>query len=354
MRSGNGRHRRPRQAPAIFVTAGVTGAGLALPLFTAGGAHAADASTWDRVAQCESGGVWSSATGNGFYGGLQLTQEMWDDYGGSAYASRPDLASRAQQIAVAEAILDDRGPDAFPSCAVKAGLTKGGRKPAVDPGATTRPAPRPTHGHTGTGDPSDAAGDQGEAGPGSKTPAPSDGASAGSGTGTGTDAGTDTGTDAPDAPPATPDPTDSASAAPAPSDSATPGDSPSGTPSDPADPSTPTPPPGSTGPDRPAEPGTPPAAGKHRGTPDDGAAPGEDRDGGSGRHASRGGETPRTPPAETGGYRVRVGDNLSAIAGRHDLPGGWPALYHRNQGVIGADADLIHPGQLLDLGRTEG
>lgn len=355
MRSGNGRHRRPRQAPAIFVTAGVTGAGLALPLFTAGGAHAADASTWDRVAQCESGGVWSSATGNGFYGGLQLTQEMWDDYGGSAYASRPDLASRAQQIAVAEAILDDRGPDAFPSCAVKAGLTKGGRKPAVDPGATTRPAPRPTHGHTGTGDPSDAAGDQGEAGPGGKTPAPSDGASAGSGTGT--DAGTDTGTDAPDAPPATPDPTDSPSATPAPSDSATPGDSPSGTPSDPADPGTPTPPSGSTGstgPDRPAGPGTPPAAGKHRGTPDDGAAPGEDRDGGSGRHASRGGETPRTPPAETGSYRVRVGDNLSAIADRHDLPGGWPALYHRNQGVIGADADLIHPGQLLDLGRTEG
>ncbi|MCZ0972684.1 LysM domain-containing protein [Streptomyces albulus] len=51
---------------------------------------------------------------------------------------------------------------------------------------------------------------------------------------------------------------------------------------------------------------------------------------------------------------MRVGDNLSAIADRHDLPGGWPALYHRNQGVIGADADLIHPGQLLDLGRTEG
>ncbi|MER7990052.1 transglycosylase family protein [Streptomyces noursei] len=335
----------------------MTGAGLALPLFTAGGAQAADASTWDRVAQCESGGVWSSASGNGFYGGLQLTQEMWDDYGGSAYASRPDLASRAQQIAVAEAILDDRGPDAFPSCAVKAGLTKGGRKPAVDPGATTRPTPRPTPGHTGTGDPSDAAGGQGEADPGSKTPAPSDGDSAGSGTGT--DAGADAGTDAPDAPPATPGPTDAPSATPTPSGSATPGDAPSGTPSDPAstppsDPGAPASPSGSTGPDRPAEPGPPPAAGKHRGTPDDGADPSQDRDGGSGRHASRGGEEPRTPPAETGSYRVRAGDNLSAIADRHGLPGGWPALYHRNQGVIGADADLIHPGQLLDLGRTQG
>ncbi|GAA2685204.1 transglycosylase family protein [Streptomyces lunalinharesii] len=340
----------------------MTGAGLALPLFTAGGAQAADASTWDRVAQCESGGVWSAATGNGFYGGVQLTQEMWDDYGGSAYASRPDLASRAQQIAVAEAILDDRGPDAFPSCAVKAGLTKGGRKPAVDPGATTRPAPRPSHGHTGTGDPSDTAGDQDQAGPAGRTPAPSDGASAGSDTGTGADAGADAGTDAPDAPPVTPDPTDSSSATPAPSDSATPGDSPSGkpsdpaspSPSDPADPGAPASPSDSAGPDRPAEPGTPPAAGKHRGTPDDGTDPAQDRDGGSGRHASRGGETPRTPPAKTDSYRVRAGDNLSAIADRHDLPGGWPALYHRNQGVIGADADLIHPGQLLDLGRTQG
>lgn len=110
MRSGNGRHRRPRQAPAIFVTAGVTGAGIALPLLGASGAHAADTATWDRVAQCESGGVWSAASGNGYYGGLQLTQEMWDNYGGSAYASRPDYASRSQQIAVAQSILDDRGP----------------------------------------------------------------------------------------------------------------------------------------------------------------------------------------------------------------------------------------------------
>ncbi|MGG2462568.1 transglycosylase family protein [Streptomyces sp. RGM 3693] len=357
----------------------MTGAGLALPLFTAGGAQAADAPTWDRVAQCESGGVWSSATGNGFYGGLQLTQEMWDDYGGSAYASRPDLASRAQQIAVGEAILDDRGPDAFPSCAVHAGLTKGGRKPAVDPGPTSRPTPRPSHGHTGTGDPSDSdptgdasgsKGDQGEAGPATKTPEPSgsdagrdsggdSGSDSGGGSGgdTGTDAGTgtgsgsDSGTDAPDAPPATPGPTDSPSASPAPSGSGAPTGSPSGTPStSPSDPASPAP----SGSTEPGDPATPPATGKHRGAPDGGADAGDDRDGGSGRHASRGGEAPRTPPADSGSYRVRPGDNLSAIADSHDLPGGWPALYHRNQDLIGSDADLIHPGQLLDLGRTQG
>ncbi|MEU7642463.1 MULTISPECIES: transglycosylase family protein [unclassified Streptomyces] len=356
----------------------MTGAGLALPLFTAGGAQAADTATWDRVAQCESGGVWSSATGNGFYGGLQLTQEMWDDYGGSAYASRPDLASRAQQIAVAQAILDDRGPDAFPSCAVNAGLTKGGRKPAVDPGSTSRPAPRPTHGHTGTGDPADSdtagdaagkKGDPDDAGPAGKTPEPSGGDS-GRDSGSGADGGSDgdtgadggSGSDAPDAPPATPGPTDSPSASPAPSGSEAPTGAPSTSPSGPSDPSgsaspasptSPTPP-VTSGPTEPGDPATPPATGKHRGAPDGGADDGDGRDGGSGRHASRGGDEPRTPPADGGSYRVRPGDNLSAIADSHGLPGGWPALYHRNQDLIGSDADLIHPGQLLDLGRTQG
>ncbi|MEW1660833.1 transglycosylase family protein [Streptomyces sp. NPDC093707] len=331
----------------------MTGAGLALPLLSAGGAQAADTTTWDRVAQCESGGMWSSASGNGFYGGLQLTQEMWDDYGGSAYASRPDLASRAQQIAVAQAILDDRGPDAFPSCALEAGLAKGGSKPGVDPGSTSRPDPRPSPSHPAhddpaddapaAGDPSGTAGEPGQAGPGMDTPT-----LPGSGSGSGSDADADTGVDAPDAPSATPAPANSASpsgpssADPSPSSSGRPATpshgAPSGTPS--AHPSGPA--------------STPPAAGRHRGAPEDGTGADGGRDGDGGRHPSRGGDAHRTPPAGTGDYRVRPGDNLSAIAEHHDLPGGWPALYDRNRDVVGADADLILPGQLLDLGRTQG
>ncbi|WP_143665945.1 transglycosylase family protein, partial [Streptomyces griseus] len=69
MGSANGRHRRPRQAPAIVVAAGVTGSAIAIPLLGASGAHAAEASTWDRVAECESGGMWSADLGNGYYGG---------------------------------------------------------------------------------------------------------------------------------------------------------------------------------------------------------------------------------------------------------------------------------------------
>jgi hypothetical protein len=71
---------------------------------------------WDAVAQCESGGNWSIDTGNGYYGGLQFDASTWDAYGGNAYATRADLATKAQQIAVAEQVLAGQGPGAWPVC----------------------------------------------------------------------------------------------------------------------------------------------------------------------------------------------------------------------------------------------
>lgn len=56
---------------------------------------------WDAIAQCESGGNWSINTGNGYYGGLQFDAGSWLANGGGAYAPRADMASKAQQIAVA-------------------------------------------------------------------------------------------------------------------------------------------------------------------------------------------------------------------------------------------------------------
>lgn len=58
-------------------------------------------SGWDSIAQCESGGNWSTNTGNGYYGGLQFLQSTWEGAGGLAYAPRADLATREQQIEVA-------------------------------------------------------------------------------------------------------------------------------------------------------------------------------------------------------------------------------------------------------------
>ena len=66
-----------------------------------GGINLANAAMWDRVAQCESGGNWSINTGNGYYGGLQFSYQTWLGNGGGDFAQRADLATREQQITVA-------------------------------------------------------------------------------------------------------------------------------------------------------------------------------------------------------------------------------------------------------------
>ncbi len=76
-------------------------------------------STWDKVAQCESGGDWATSTGNGFHGGLQFTTSTWRSFGGSGM---PHQASRTQQIAVAERVLAAQGWKAWPACSRKLGL----------------------------------------------------------------------------------------------------------------------------------------------------------------------------------------------------------------------------------------
>ncbi|MFK8911759.1 transglycosylase family protein [Streptomyces sp. YS-3] len=144
--SGKGKHRRPSKAVRVVTLAGVTGAAVAAPLMAAGSASAASVSTWDAVAQCESGGNWSINTGNGYYGGLQFSQSSWAAAGGTQYASRADLASKGQQIATAEKLLAMQGPGAW-SCAGAGNLTAGGSAADVDTSgssATPKAAPKKT------------------------------------------------------------------------------------------------------------------------------------------------------------------------------------------------------------------
>lgn len=321
MGSANGRHRRPRQAPAIIVAAGVTGSAIAIPLLGAGGAQAAEATTWDRVAECESGGMWSADLGNGYYGGLQFSQETWSAYGGTAFAPRADLASRSQQISVAEKVLDDQGPKAWPSCAVISGLAVDGSLPGVDPGTSPSAEPSADSSSDPSADPTstptdeaDATGEAGESGKGEK----------GDEADRGGKGDAEKGSDAPDSS-VTPS---------APSDSDAP---------DASDPSTA--PDASTGEDG--------KGGKHRGAPapEEADAGREDGPRESGRHASRGDGDARDGGAATvGAYTVQPGDNLWAIADAQEIPGGWTGLYETNKGLLGSDPDLILPGQNLDLG----
>ncbi|MFE2286026.1 transglycosylase family protein [Streptomyces sp. NPDC059443] len=89
---------------------------------------------WDCVADCESGGRWAVNTGNGFYGGLQFWQPTWEEHGGLLFAPRADLATRDQQIRVAEDLLGTQGWEAWPVCATRYGLA--GRMHVVRSGDT--------------------------------------------------------------------------------------------------------------------------------------------------------------------------------------------------------------------------
>ncbi|MEU9522695.1 transglycosylase family protein [Streptomyces sp. NPDC048224] len=68
---------------------------------------------WDAIAACESSGNWQANTGNGYYGGLQFARSSWIAAGGLKYAPRADLASRAEQIAVAERLARMQGMSAW-------------------------------------------------------------------------------------------------------------------------------------------------------------------------------------------------------------------------------------------------
>ncbi|MFE2975698.1 transglycosylase family protein [Streptomyces sp. NPDC059258] len=324
MGSANGRHRRPRQAPAIVVAAGVTGSAIAIPLLGATGAHAAEASTWDRVAECESGGMWSADLGNGYYGGLQFSQETWSAYGGTAFAPRADLASRSQQISVAEKVLDDQGPKAWPSCAVISGLAVDGSLPGVDPGTSPAPDPSadPSADPTGEADAPDEADESGKSGEADES-------------GKGDKSGKGEKADPADKG----DSADAEKGGEAPDSSVTPSTPPSSEAPDATDPST----------DPDASTGT---GGKHRGSPAPEEADADRQDGprGSGRHASRDGDARDGGAANAGAYEVQPGDNLWAIADAQELPDGWTGLYEANKDLLGSDPDLILPGQNLDLG----
>ncbi|MET8688319.1 transglycosylase family protein [Streptomyces sp. NPDC004732] len=361
MLSGSGRHRRPRQAPAIIVAAGVTGSAIAIPLLGATSASAADTTTWEKLAECESGGAWSANPGSGYYGGLQLSQDNWEAYGGLDYAPSADQASRSQQIAVAEQILDDQGTAAWPSCAPIAGLTQDGAAADVDPGAPVTPKPSEPSGST---DPDGSDGSKGDKD-----------SDKGSGKGSDDDSGKDSDKDSGKG-------KDKGEETGEPSDSADPSDGPE-EPSSGADDSrdknhdesgekdhkddkgeaggkadgkkddsgksgeddatSPTPE-KSTDPADEAD-GSDDSAGRHRG---DRADESEGADGRSGRHASRGEN--RSGGVADGAYTVRSGDSLSVIADDLGVDGGWHELYSENKKTVGGDPDLILPGQSLDLG----
>jgi len=113
----SGRHRKPTTsnisvAKIAFTGAVLGGGSIAL----AGQAAAATDGEWDQVARCESGGNWAINTGNGYYGGVQFAAGTWASHGGGQFSPTAQLATREQQIVIAERVLATQGRGAWPVC----------------------------------------------------------------------------------------------------------------------------------------------------------------------------------------------------------------------------------------------
>lgn len=127
--SYRGKHRKMSAATRTVARVAIAGIAVGAPLAIA--ATPASATNWDAVAQCESSGNWNTNTGNGYYGGLQFSQSTWKAYGGTGSAAS---ASREQQIAVAERVLQGQGIGAWPVCGKKGG---GSSAPKATTGKTS-------------------------------------------------------------------------------------------------------------------------------------------------------------------------------------------------------------------------
>lgn len=81
-----------------------------------------NSSRWDQLAVCESGGNWGhSPVSGGFSGGIMFHIDTWLTNGGGQFAPDAYLATREQQITVAEKVLERSGWRAWPGCSQKFG-----------------------------------------------------------------------------------------------------------------------------------------------------------------------------------------------------------------------------------------
>jgi len=95
---------------------------LLVPVLVVGSpASAASMKTWNRLAKCESGGRWHINTGNGYYGGLQISSGTWRAFGGKRLASNAHKATKREQVRVAKRIKREQGWGAWPSCSRRIG-----------------------------------------------------------------------------------------------------------------------------------------------------------------------------------------------------------------------------------------
>jgi hypothetical protein len=120
LRAHRPRHAKPSKTAPVLAAGGLTatfGAALAAP------ASAASEDDFARLRHCESGGNYSTNTGNGFYGAYQFDLRTWHGLG---YSGRPSDAAPATQDQAAHTLQAERGWQPWPACSRALGLRNGG------------------------------------------------------------------------------------------------------------------------------------------------------------------------------------------------------------------------------------
>ena len=115
-------HAHALLAATLFVALTTTlliGTTLSVP------AEAVKMRTWNKLAKCESGGRWHINTGNGYYGGLQISPRHLARLRRHA-SSRgpPHKATKRQQVRVAKRIKRHQGWGAWPHCSRRIGVRR--------------------------------------------------------------------------------------------------------------------------------------------------------------------------------------------------------------------------------------
>ena len=116
-----------------FMTTALVAAAATAPLVAVTApADAAPVSAWNRLAHCESSGRWHVNTGNGYFGGLQISSSTWRAHGGGQFASA------AEPRVEVPADPHRRADQACPGLARLAGLL-GAPRPALTRGRSLPP-----------------------------------------------------------------------------------------------------------------------------------------------------------------------------------------------------------------------
>jgi len=124
-------------AASAATTAGV----VAGPLANAADASTGSSSGWQALRQCESGGNYSTDTGNGYYGAYQFSASTWHSLG---YSGLPSQASPATQDQAAQQLRQRSSSSQWPSCSSQLGsvptAAASSTAPATNRAATATPA----------------------------------------------------------------------------------------------------------------------------------------------------------------------------------------------------------------------